>query len=294
MEDVKRRKVTLRRLQEMKARRERIVALGVYDSPMAAIADEIGFEMFVIGNSGPMSLFGHRDATSVKPDELLFMTQGVSRVTRYALIVATMPYASYCVSRAQSVRSAARLVSEGGAEAVQCHGTRHTAPYIGAITRSGIPVLGHLGLQSVRKVEQSGFGVKGRSGAEARSIVDDARALADAGVFAFVVERVPSELARYLAESLPAPVLSLGSGPLGDGIYLVSGDAVGYSVFPKPSHAGRFVDVRPMIEEGLRAYLDQARAGTYPAEAEARHMSPEEHARFKALVGGSPAPSAPA
>lgn len=264
-----RRKVTLRQLRQMKAERRRIVALGVYDAPMAAIADEIGFELFVIGNSGPMSLFGYRNSARVPPEALFHMTQGVSRVTRYALIVATMPYMSYLMSREEGVRTAARFVSEAGADCVQCHGDRHSADNIAAIVRAGVPVLAHLGLQSVRKVEQSGYGVQGRTAAEAERLVEDAERLVDAGVFAFILELVPTELAGYLRASLPVPVLSLGSGPDADGIYQVSADVVGFSVFERPKSARRFVNARSLAEQGVRAYVESVRARNYPPATKA-------------------------
>ena len=196
MSSAERKKVTIRRLLVMKERGERIVALGVYDSPMAAWADEIGFEIFVVGNSGPMSLFGHKSSTTVKPEEILFMTRAVSRAVKYALIVATMPYMSYAASRKESVRTAAWLVSEGGAECVQCHGNLQTAKFIAAITGAGVPVYAHLGLQSVRIAEQSGFGMKGGNADDAKRIVDEARAMVDAGVFAIMLEHLPAELTR--------------------------------------------------------------------------------------------------
>jgi 3-methyl-2-oxobutanoate hydroxymethyltransferase len=264
MTDAARKKVTLRQLAQMKAERQRIAALGVYDAPMAAIADEVGFEMFVIGNSGPMSLFGYRDAVQVRPDDLFFMTQAVSRATRYALIVATLPYMSYLISREEGVRAAARFVSEAGAECVQCHGDAHSADNIAAIVRAGIPVLAHLGLQSVRKVEQSGYSVQGRTATAAARIVEDAERLLDAGVFAFTLELVPTELAGFLREHLPVPVLSLGSGPNADGIYQVSADVVGFSVFRRPRNAAQFVDVRALAEQAIRTYANEARAGRYP------------------------------
>lgn len=279
-----RKKVTIRDLQEMKERSERIVALGVYDSPMAAWADAVGFEIFVIGNSGPMSLFGHKGSTTVKPDELLFMTRAVSRVTEFALIVATMPYMSYVASREEAVRTAAWLVSEGGADCVQCHGNLQTAEFIAAITGAGVPVYAHLGLQSVRKTEQSGYGAKGKNAHDAKRIVDEARAMVDAGVFAIMLEHVPVELTQYIRDLVPVPVISLGSGPEADGIYLVSADLVGYSVFRKPVNAGQFADVKPVIEEALQAYASRVRAGQYPTDDQTRHMGAKELDDFKKLI----------
>lgn len=275
MPDAPRKKVSIERLLTMKERGDTIVALGVYDSPMAAWADAIGFEIFVIGNSGPMSLFGHQVATTVRADELLFMTRAVSRVTRYALIVATMPYMSYAASREESVRTAAWLVSEGGADCVQCHGNLQTAEFIAAITGAGVPVYAHLGLQSVRKTEQSGFGLKGRTADAAKRIVDEARAMVDAGAFAIMLEHVPVELTRTIREMVPVPVISLGSGADADGVYLVSADLIGYSVFRKPATAGQFADVKPVVEEALKAYASQVRSGEYPSEEQTKHMDPE-------------------
>jgi 3-methyl-2-oxobutanoate hydroxymethyltransferase len=266
-------KTTLRRLMEMKRSGSRIAGLGVYDAPMAAIADEIGFELFIIGNSGPMSLFGYRQAARVPAADLEYMTAAVSRVTRYALVVSTMPYMSYLVSKEEGIRTAARLVSEAGAECVQCHGSADSAENIAAIVRAGIPVLAHLGLQSVRKTEQSGYRVRGGTAAEAHQIVRDAMALADAGVFAFILELVPLEVVRHLRKALSIPVLSLGSGPHADGIYQVSADVVGFSAFRRPSTSAQFCDAEALAQRGLQGFIDSVRARTYPQPNPNAHMA---------------------
>ena len=282
--DTPRRKVTIERLAAMKRRGEAIAALGVYDSPMAAWADAMGFEIFVIGNSGPMSLFGHKSATTVEAEELLFMTRAVSRVTRYALVVATMPYLSYAASREESVRTAGWLVSEGGADCVQCHGNLQTAEFIAAIAGAGVPVYAHLGLQSVRKTEQSGFGLKGRTAEAAKRIVDEARAMTDAGCFAIMLEHVPAELTRIVRDAVPVPVISLGSGPDADGVYLVSADLIGYSVFRKPATARQFADVRPVVEEALKSYVSQVRSRKYPSLEQARPMDPDALQELRRMI----------
>ncbi len=272
----KRRKVNIQKLQSMKDCGEKIVALGVYDSPMAAWADEVGFDVFIIGNSGPMSLFGHKTSTTVKPEELLFMTQAVSRVTNHSLIVATMPYMSYAATLEESVRTAAWMVSEGGADCVQCHGSLYTANFIEGIVGAGIPVLAHLGLQSVRKTMQGGYGLRGGRADEAKLIIDEAIAMADAGVFAVMLENVPSELTEYVCETLPIPIISLGSGSKADGVYLVSADLIGYSVFQAPSNAGQFTNVQIEIKKALKSYESQARAGNYPTLEQTRNMDDKE------------------
>ena len=278
--DENRKKVTLKYLQQKKLNKERITSIGVYDSPMAAIADSVGFDLFVIGNAGPMSLFGHKDPTTVKFEEQLYMTQAVSRVAKYGLIVGHMPYLSYHLSKEDAIRNAGRLVSEGGADVVKCEGNKYTTEYIAEIVRAGIPVMGHIGMQASRRTEESGFGVKGRLAEDARKIVETADAFVEAGAFAFILEQVPCELAQFLTDRMPVPVVSLGGGRDNDGVYHISGDIVGYSAFPMPKNRGGFVDVRPLIEQGFQEYKSQVLAGKYPLEENSYHMSAEEHEKF--------------
>jgi len=276
MQQAARKKTTLRLLQQMKRDKKRIAALGVYDAPMAAIADEIGFELFVIGNSGPMSLFGYKESVRVPASDLFYMTAAVSRVTRYAMVVSTMPYMSYAVSREEGIRTAARLVSEAGAECVQCHGTADSLENIRAIVKAGVPVLAHLGLQSMRKTEQSGYGVRGRTAAEALPIVQDAMALAEAGAFAFILELVPQQVARYLQQVLPVPVLSLGSGPFADGIYQVSADVVGFSVFKRPNTAAQFCDAGAAARKGIETFVSRVKHREFPQVNSGARMAPAD------------------
>jgi 3-methyl-2-oxobutanoate hydroxymethyltransferase len=166
---------------------------------------------------------------------------------------------------------------------------RALAENVRAIVVSGIPVIAHIGLQASRRIEQSGYGRKGRTAEEAKRILDDAWAMAGAGVFAFVVEHVSAELMAHLTAVLPVPTISLGSGSKAHGVCIVSGDAVNYSVFPRPAHAGQFADLRVEIDHGLREYARQVRSGDYPAGADAPRMSPEENERFSQLmVSGKP------
>jgi 3-methyl-2-oxobutanoate hydroxymethyltransferase len=283
-----RKKTTIRQLFEKKARGERITSLGVYDSPMAAIADRVGFDLLIIGNAGPMSLLGHHDPTTVSFEEQLILTRAVSRVASYGLVVAHLPYMSYHASKEQAITSAARMVSEGGADCVKCEGNRYTAEYVAEIVRAGIPVMGHMGMQASRRTEQSGFGVKGRSAEEALEIVDSTRAFAEAGVFAFIVEHVPVEVTRHLSETLSTPIISLGAAPDADGIYHISGDVVGYSAFPIPPNRGSFADVRPIIEQALGDYRREVEAGTYPPAEGAYHMPDAERERFVQMASTEP------
>lgn len=284
----KRRKVTVKLLQDKKERSEIIVSLGVYDSPMATIADEIGFDLLINGNAGPMSLLGHPTPMTVRFEEQLVLMQAVSRVVRWGLPVGHLPYMTY-TNASDAIRNAARLVAEGGAEAVKCEGNRHTARVVAEIVRAGIPVMGHMGMQASRKLEQSGYGFKGRTAAEAAKIVEDTRAFVDAGAFAIILEYVPVEITHYLARTIPVPVISVGGGSSPDGIYIASSDVVGYSAFPKPKHEASYVDVRPVIQQGLRRYKQEVLDRVYPYAEFTQNMTPQEHERFLGLVERSAA-----
>ncbi|MDO8298739.1 3-methyl-2-oxobutanoate hydroxymethyltransferase [Lacisediminimonas sp.] len=284
MSETKRKKVTIKQLLQKKQNKEMIVAIGVYDSPMAAIADEIGFDLLINGNAGPMSLLGHPTPLTVRYEEQLILTQAVSRVAKYGMVIGHMPYMTYNGTAEEAIRNAARFISEGGADAVKCEGNKHTAVNVAEIVRAGVPVMGHMGMQASRKLEQSGFGFKGRSADEAAKIVEDARAFVDAGIFAMILEYVPVEITEYLARTLPVPVISVGAGPSPDGIYLISGDAVGYSAFPRPKNEASFVDVRPLIQQGLSDYKKQVLDRSYPNEHFTQHMTEVEHEKFLTLV----------
>jgi 3-methyl-2-oxobutanoate hydroxymethyltransferase len=282
---VPRRKITIRQLLDMKASGERIVTMGVYDSVMATIADDLGVHILMSGPSGPMSLFGHTNPTQIGFEEQLVTLKAVTRVARYALVNAHMPYMTYQASVRDAVLNAARLVSEGGADTVKCDANRHLADNIRGIVTSGIPVIAHIGLQASRRVEQSGYGRKGRTADEAEMMVEDAHALLEAGVFAFLVENASAEVMAHLTSTLPVPTISLGSGPNADGICIIGGDAVNYSVFRPPQHADPFVDLRKVIDKGLREYAQAVREGRYPDARDAPRMSAEEHAAFQRIVG---------
>ncbi|MCX7307006.1 MAG: 3-methyl-2-oxobutanoate hydroxymethyltransferase [Afipia sp.] len=269
-------KVTIQQLRKMKADGTRICALGVYDTPMAVVADRIGFEIFIIGNSGPMSLLGYKESSAVHPEDLFYMTRAVKRAEPKALIVATMPFLSYFGSKDRAIDVAAHLVRDGGADAVQCHADRNTCDNVQAIVRSGVPVLAHIGLRSVRKTEQSGFRVQGRSATAADEIVADAMALQEAGAFAIVAELIPAQLTSHLRKELNVPILSLGSGPDADGIYQVSADVVGFSVFPRPKTAAQFGNVRPLIESAIERFCRSVQSREFPSKSEERCMAESE------------------
>lgn len=284
MNSIKRKKITVKDILSKKKNNELVVAIAAYDAPLAAIADEIGFDFLINGNAGPMSLLGHPTPLTVSFQEQLILTQAVSRVAKYGMIVSHMPYMSYNISETEAVTNAGKMISEGGADCVKCEGNRYTAKNIHAIIQAGIPVVGHMGMQASRKLEQSGYGTKGKTAIEAAKIVDDAKSFYEAGVFAIILEYVPFEITEHLCKSLPIPIISVSAGKSPDGIYIGTGDTIGYSAFPKPTHAKNFVNVRDEIKRGLENYKSAVLSKSYPGPEFTQHMAAEEYERFLDLV----------
>jgi 3-methyl-2-oxobutanoate hydroxymethyltransferase len=276
----KRKKVTINQLRNMKQARRPIVAIGVYESVTASIADQYPVQIFMTGPSGPMSLFGHSNPTAISMEEQLCTLRAVSRVTKYALINAHMPFLSYQTSARDAVINAGRLIAEGGADTVKCDATPALFENIRAIVDSGIPVIAHLGVQALRRVEQSGYGLKGATAEQAKKLINDARVLAETGVFALLMEHVCAEVVEILAKELPIPVLSLGSGGRGDGVSIVSGDLLNYSAFKRPAHAGQMVDLMSEIEKSLSSYAAAVRDKSYPQAETAPQMQEDEYKKF--------------
>jgi len=280
----KRKKVTIKDLFNKKKNGERITALAVYDSVCAKIADDIGFDLLVAGVAGPMSYFGHKDPTTVRFEEQLFMVQAVSRVAQYGFIVVDMSWGTY-QTKEDALHYARRLISEGGADAIKCEGNKFTAPIIEEVVRAGIPVMGHLGMLAAHRTEQSGYGVKGRKADEAAEIVESARAYVRAGSFAFMLEQVTTEITEYLAETLPVPVVGLGSGVKADGVFNISSDVLGFGLFPLPPRREKFADVASIVQEAFQRYYDRILDQSHPKLESAYHMDEDQHKEFLQLVG---------
>lgn len=278
-------KVTLRRLQAMKAAGDPIVALGVYDAVAATVAERVGIDVVMTGPSGPMALFGHSNPAAIPFHEQIMLLQSVSRTVTRPLIVAHLPFLG-AATAADALAAAKRLLVEGGAEAVKLDATKASAPVVAALVAAGIPVMAHVGMQASRKVLQSGYGLRGATAEEAKAIMEDCRALAEAGAFAFLAEMIPGELCAHLAAHLAQPVIGLGSGPHGDGSCIIAGDALGFVGSVSPANAGRFADISALTSRGLADYAAAARDGSYPTEAQTPRMNPAQAQALAAALKG--------
>jgi 3-methyl-2-oxobutanoate hydroxymethyltransferase len=275
---------------EVKARKggPKLTMVTAYDAPSARIADEAGVDMILVGDSVANVVLGYDDTLSVTIDDMVHHTAAVSRTGPAALVIGDMPWMSYHVSAADSVRNAARLVAEGGAGAVKLEGGAKRVPMIEAIGDAEIPVMGHLGLTPQSVHAMGGYRVQGKGVDAAEALLADARALDEAGVFGVVLEGVPDVLARLITDEISVPTIGIGAGAHCDGQVLVFHDVLGLKVGKDAKFVRRYDDLHNQAVQSLRRFFDDVAAGTFPGEDETYHM-PDPAAA--ALLEGHP-PSA--
>jgi 3-methyl-2-oxobutanoate hydroxymethyltransferase len=280
----KRKKVTIPMLMEKRKKKEPIVQLAVYDYENAIIADRLGIDILCVSDTGGMVLFGHESTTSVSFEEVMFMAQAVKRGSQYGLRMVDMPYMSFHLSPQQAVDNAAKYVAHAGAEVMKCEGNQHHAKNIEAIVKAGIPVQGHIGICPMRMPQLGGFVAQGKTADRAKELIDDAWAFVDAGCFSIMCEVVTAEVCEYLAEVLPVPVISLGSGNQADGVHIIGSDL--FHLYEKhvPRHSKIYRDLVPILEDGYREYMDDVKNRRYPGPEHTVYMKDEELQKFKQLV----------
>ena len=259
--------------------------LAVYDYETAIIADRVGIDILCVSDTGGMVLFGHESTTSVSFEEVMFMAQAVKRGSQYGLRMVDMPYMSFHLSEQQAVDNAAKYVAHAGAEVMKCEGNQHHAKYIEAIVKAGIPVQGHIGICPMRIPQLGGFAAQGKTADRAKELVDDAWAFVDAGCFSIMTEVVTSEVSEYLTQTLPVPVISLGSGNTSDGVHIIGSDLFHLYEKHTPRHSKIYCDLVPIIEKGLTDYRDEVKKRVYPGKEHTVFMKEDELKQFKDKVG---------
>ncbi len=262
------RPVTVHDLSAMRARGERIVMVTAYDASAAALADEAGVPVLLVGDSLAMVVLGHPTTLPVTLDEMLHHARAVVRGAGRALVVVDLPFGSTQGGPSDALASAVRVLKESGAAAVKIEGGRVVAPTVRALVDAGIPVMGHVGLtpQSVHAL--GGYRVQGRGEGAAEALAGDVAALAAAGAFAVVLEAVPAEVGARVTAASPIPVIGIGAGPDVDGQVLVWHDLLGLTPGPHPRFVRAYEDLRSRTVAALRAFADDVRSGRYPSPEE--------------------------
>ena len=275
-------KLPLPELREMKRRGEKIVMVTAYDAPSGRLADAAGVDLILVGDSSGMVVHGRESTVAVSLDEIVFMTQWVTRGAKRPIVIADMPFGSYEVSDEQAVTNAVRLVKEGGADAVKLERSGTSVSRAAAIASAGVPVMGHIGLTPQTATVLGGFKAQGRTAERARRLVDEARALEAAGCFSVVLEAVPTPVAKAVTEALGVPTIGIGAGPDCDGQVLVWHDILGLYEGRAARFVKRYAEIGTAILEALSAYADDVRERRFPEEQHTYAMPEDELALFEA------------
>lgn len=277
-------KITTASLHDKKLRHEPITCLTAYDYPSARLVDEAGIDVILVGDSMAQVMLGYDSTLPLTMDEMLHHTRAVRRAVKHALLIADMPYGSYHVDEKDALRNAARLVKEGGAEAVKIEGGEKRAPLIRRVIEAEIPVAGHIGLTPQSVNVMGGYKVQGKNLAAIEQLMRDAVALDKAGVACLYLEGIPREVAAMITAEVETPTIGIGAGPECDGQVLVFHDLLGLTFGAPAKFVRRYADVSAVITDAVQAYRDDVVAGRYPSDSESYHLPRDTQSAFETIA----------
>jgi 3-methyl-2-oxobutanoate hydroxymethyltransferase len=274
-------RVTIGEIKEMKQRGDKIPMLTAYDYSTARLLDEAGVALILVGDSLGMVMLGYESTIPVTMDEMIHHTKAVVRGTKHALVVGDMPFMTYHVSIDDALRNAARFIQEGGAQAVKLEGGEVVADRVSRLVACGIPVQGHIGLtpQSVHQI--GGYKVVGKTPEVAVRLLNDARALEEAGVFSIVLECVPAPLSKLITERVTVPTIGIGAGKNCDGQVQVVSDILGLFTDFVPKHAKQYAKLNQAITSAVADYIAEVKAETFPTPKQSYEMDESTLAQIK-------------
>lgn len=273
-------RITIRDVQRMKSKGERIPMVTAYDYAAAKLADRAGIPLILVGDSLGMTMLGYDSTIQVTMEDMLHHIRAVVRGTQRALVVGDLPFMTYQVDEAQALANAGRLMQEGGCQAVKLEGGVAIAATVRRIVEAGIPVMGHLGLTPQSIHQLGGYRGQGKTAKAAARLFHDAQALEEAGAFSVVLECIPIELAKLITERLRVPVIGIGAGPHCDGQVQVWHDILGLDPDFTPKHARVYADLGRAAAEGLQRFARDVQDGAFPEEAHSFHLPQEAMAEL--------------
>jgi len=262
--------MTIPDFRKRKAEGRKIVVVTAYDALFTRIAEEAGIEVLLVGDSVGVVVQGKKDTLSVTMDDMLYHTRLVAGAAQHALVIADMPFLSYQVSVEEGVRNAGRFLQDGAA-AVKLEGGAAVVDRVEAMTRFGIPVMGHLGMTPQSVHQYGGYKVQGKAADQAEVLLSDARALEAAGAFAIVLEAVPAKLAKTITQTLAIPTIGIGAGPSCDGQVLVLYDLLGLFDQFAPKFVKPYAHLKADALQALRRYREEVEQGKFPTDSESYH-----------------------
>lgn len=250
--------------------------LTAYDYPWAKMVDAAGIDIVLVGDSLGMVVLGHPDTVSVTMEEMIHHTKAVVRGVEHALVVTDMPFGSYNSSIPAAITNATRILKEGRADAVKLEGGVAMAQTVAAIVNAGIPVQGHIGLTPQTATSLGGFKVQGKSAQAAKQLIEDARALEEAGCFSIVLEAIPAPLAEHITKEVSIPTIGIGAGAGCDGQVLVIHDLVGLYDRFTPKFVKQYAQINVPIAAALAQYKAEVENRTFPTDAHSFTMKSDE------------------
>ncbi len=261
-------KVTTHTLQEMKNAGEKISMLTGYDYSTARIIDEAGIDVILVGDSASNVMAGHETTLPITLDQMIYHASSVVRAVNRALVVVDLPFGSYQGNSKEALSSSIRIMKESGAHAVKMEGGREIIESISRILTAGIPVMGHLGLTPQSIYKFGTYVVRAKEEEEAKRLVEDAKALEEAGCFAIVLEKIPAKLAAHVAKEVSIPIIGIGAGNGVDGQVLVVHDMLGINNEFSPRFLRKYNNLYEQMMVSFKEYIKDVRSGDFPNEKE--------------------------
>ncbi len=278
-------KVTVPQLLEMKRREQKIAMITAYDYPTGVWAERAAIDILLVGDSMAMTVLGYPNTLPATMAELIAHSQAVTRGNSNSFVLGDMPYMSYQPSVQLAVQNAGRFMSEGRCDGIKLEGGAPMADRVEAIVNAGIPVMGHLGLTPQSMSMLGGFKAQGKDALMAKSIIDDARVLEEAGAFSILLEAVPSKVSKLVTQRAEIPIIGIGAGPDCDGQVLIFHDMFGLYPAFTPKFAKQYADLGKQIVEGLQRYADEVREGVFPEPKHCFTISDQQYKELLAMLG---------
>lgn len=261
-------KITTHVLLEMKQKGEKISMLTAYDYSMAKLVDQAGIDVILVGDSASNVMAGHETTLPITLDQMIYHASSVVRGIDRALVVVDLPFGSYQGNSKEALASTIRIMKESGAHAVKMEGGEEIIESIKRILTAGVPVMGHLGLTPQSIYKFGTYTVRATEDEEAEKLIHDSKLLQEAGCFALVLEKIPSKLAKRVAENLTIPVIGIGAGPQVDGQVLVLHDMLGINTEFKPRFLRKYADLHGIITAAVQHYVSDVKSRDFPNEKE--------------------------
>ena len=268
-------RVTIRDLKQMKKRGEKFAMITAYDYTAAKLVEQAGIPIILVGDSLGNVMLGYDSTVPVTMDEMVHHIKAVVRGTERAHIVGDLPFLSYQADVAEALRNAGRLLKEGGCQSVKLEGGRYMADTVHKMVQCGIPVMGHIGLTPQAVNQLGGYRVQGRTPKAAVEMMEDAKALEEAGAYAIVLETIPAQLGQLISERLSIPTIGIGAGVHCDGQVQVFHDLLGLFSDFTPKHARKYADLAATIRSAVSEYVSDVGEESFPTDEQSFFMRPE-------------------